>query len=241
MPNSIFQEIIKSDISTLKLEASAINSVKHEGLKGNIREYGFGKFLSKYLPNEWEVGSGQIQDYQGNQSSETDILLYNNNHIPPILFGNKGFYPIECVSYAIEVKTTSTATEIKTTIDKFKKLQELRSMNNNPQLHRLYFALDSDLTKETELERYKKYDSSFYTDPSITIILVIGKGYWYYNRQVKDNKWYGYWSFQEASIDNYEVAMLLGGMINTLNQGKPQFGYYILPDGNFKIVDSKEI
>lgn len=239
MANKFFQDLLKADIKTLITESFAIDKISHEGIKGNIREYGFGRLLSKYLPHEWEIGKGQIHDCKGNQSAETDLIIFNKNVIPPIMFGEMlGLYPLDSSKYAIEAKTKSTATEIKTTIKKFQTLQKLVSINGQNQIHRVYFALSSDLRKSSELERYKKYDSNFYTNPAANIILVLGQGYWYYNRgQKEDGKWYGYWQFASPPGDNFELAYLLAGIINTLNENKPSFGYYILPDGHMKIAD----
>ena len=244
MANKFFLDLLKIDITTLLTESSTINAINHQGLKGNIREYGFGRLLSKYLPNDWEVGRGQIHDYLGNQSAETDLIIYNKNIIPPILFGERlGLYPFESCYYAIEVKTKSTAKEIKSTIKKFDTLNKLKLISPPAVTRTVYFALSSDLNKRTnELERYKKYDPHFYSNPSILILCVIGQGYWYYNKGTKpDGKLYGYWQFCKPLKDNFEVGVLLGGIMNTLNSNKPSFGYYILPEGKMEIVDEAEI
>jgi hypothetical protein len=244
MANKFFQDLLQADIKTLMTESFAIDKINHEGIKGNVREYGLGRLLSKYLPHEWKVGRGQIHDYQGNQSAETDLIIHNKNIIPPILFGEQlGLYPLESSYYSIEVKTKSTAREIKTTINKFNSLQKLNPINNQYVTRRVYFALSSDLkNKMTELERYKKYDPNFYNNPAIMIICVLGQGYWYYNQGTKpDGVLYGYWQFNKPAIDNFEIGFLLGGIINTLNGNKPAFGYYILPDGKMSIVDEAPI
>jgi hypothetical protein len=242
MPNKSFQDLLKADIAALIAESFAIDKINHEGLKGNIREYGFGRLLSKYLTHDWAIGKGQIHDHLGNESAETDLLIFNKSILAPIMFGELlGLYPLDSCAYSIEVKTRSTAKEIQTTIKKFNTLKKLTPINNTHQIHRVYIALSSDLKKVSELERYKKYDKNFYTDPAANIIVVLGQGYWYYNRGNKEGKNFGYWQFIEPLKDFYELGMLLGGIMNTLNANSPPFGYYVLVDGTTKIVDEGEI
>lgn len=45
MANRFFQDLLKADIKTLLAESFAITKINHEGIKGNIREYGFGRLL----------------------------------------------------------------------------------------------------------------------------------------------------------------------------------------------------
>lgn len=244
MPNKFFQEILEKDIKGLLDESLAIDEITHQGLKGNIREQGFGRLLQKYLPQDWDIGKGQIHDYKGAQSAETDLIIYNKNMLPPVFFGDLiGLYPLESCYYAIEVKTKSSSKEIKTTIQKFETLKKLVPINSVYTTRKVYFALSSDLENHTnELERYKKYDPNFYSDPAIPIICVIGQGYWYYSQGTKqDGKLYGYWQHFKPEDHNYEIAFLMGGIINTINGNKPPFGYYILPEGKMSIVDESEI
>lgn len=243
MANKIFQDILKGDIQNLINESASINTINHQGLKGDIREYGLGKILEKYLPKDFAIGSGQIHDFEGTQSNETDLLIYNKHILPPIMFGESiGLYPLESCYYSIEAKTTSTAQEIQTTIEKFNTLKKLKSLNQSRPIT-VYVALSTDLTSITELERYKKYDPDFYSSPAINVITIIGKGYWYYqNQKLADGSWYGYWNFARTE-DNYELGYLVSGIINTLNGTKnnPSFGNYLLPDGHLEIVDQAQI
>lgn len=244
MANKVFQKILEGDIQNLINESKSINFLNHQGLKGNIREYGLGKIFEKYLPKDFAIGCGQIHDFEGTQSNETDLLIYNKHILPPIMFGEStGLYPLESCYYSIEVKTTSTAKDIKSTIVKFNKLKELKPLNPNHRPITAYIALSTDLTSMTELERYKKYDPNFYTNPAINVIVVVGQGYWYYqSERLANGKRYGYWNFAEPA-DNYELGYLIGGVINTLNGTKnnPSFGYYLLPEGQLKIVDQAQI
>ena len=262
MPNKIYQDILKVNIAKLIAESSAINIIGHCGIKGSIREFGLGNLILKYLPHEFDIGKGQIQDFNGMQSSETDIIIFHKGILPHILFSDDlGIYPIESCMYSLEVKTKSTANEIKTTIEKFNsllKLNPLSPKNINHPFHQLkirfkefhpqrtYFAYSSDLSNKTEFERYKELDPQFDIMPAINIICVLGQGYWFFNKEVyknndNDELIRTKWLFCPSN-DNYELIALIAGIINTLLQRKnyPSFGNYILDAGYFKIIHSNE-
>lgn len=241
MANQLFQDLLKADIQSIIAESKIVDTVEHKGIKGNIREYGLGRLLSKYLPYDWAISSGQIIDSEGVQSAQTDLILYNKNILPPLMFGDSlGLFPIESCTYAIEVKTTSTATEIQSTIGKFTKLKQLKDFRGENIIHRVYFAFNSDLGETTELERYKKYDPHFHTNPAINIICIIGKGYWYYYTvKNSEGRWQSMWRFYPAQTDNFEVGSLTAGIINTINAGKPPFGWYLFENG--KLFERLEV
>lgn len=241
--NRIYQNLLKIDIAVLITESKAINSINHQGIKGSIREYGLGRLLIKYLPYGWDVGKGQIHDKYGEQSNETDLIVYNKSVIPPMMFGdNLGLFPIESCKYSIEIKTTSNSKEIKSTIVKFRKLLTLYNSNNNELIHRIYFAYATDLNLKSELERYKNLDSNFHTNPAINVICVIGKGYWYFQKEKKDNRTYSCWKFLKAIEGGYEIACFIGGVINTINTNGPSFGEYLMDKNHsFITVEEKEI
>lgn len=244
MPNKIFQDIVKNDINNLIRESEAINDVQHSGLKGNIREFGIGKLLLKYLPHDYAIGSGQVQDSNGKQSNESDLIIYNKHILPPIMFGEQtGFFPIESCNYVIEVKTTSNATEIKSTIVKFNNLKSLYSLSGNIPV-RAYLAYSTDLSNDNEFERYIKYDPEFLTNPAINVICVVGHGYWYFQHSFfPDGSIFGVWNFIKAEI-NYEFGYLISGIVNTLSlfKNNPAFGYYLLENvKNGEILYSTKI
>ncbi len=241
MPNKIYQDLIKADIAALIAESDSIDLVNHKGLRGNIREYGLGKLISKYLPLEWDIGSGQIQDSHGSQSNETDLIIYNKSILPPMMFGeNTGLFPLESCRYSFEIKTISTAPEIRSTIYKFRNLKQLNALDNS-EIITVYFAYKSDLNLKNELERYKELDENFHNDPAINVICVINQGYWFYKNK-NESKRISYWRSMQSLPDNYELACMIGGIINTLNANKPAFGNYLMgEEHNFSDIEHKEL
>jgi hypothetical protein len=242
MANKLYQDILKNDILELVSKSEAINSINHNGIKGNIRENGLSSFIRKYLPQQWECGAGKIHDFNGVESSETDLIIYDKNSLPKLFEETTGVYPIESCKYAIEVKTKSTAQEIKSTINKFRKLFKLNSLHNQLIPTTLYFAYSSNFKKaKQEFYRYKKYDPHFNTNPAIRVFCVLGQGYWYFNNNrihLKSKEKVSIWRFLSPKQGNFELACLLGGIINTLNKDKPEFGHYIMGnEDNFEELE----
>ena len=75
-------------------------------MTGKVREWVSGDLIAPMLPTGFEVASGKIVDYLGNQSSETDVIIHNPTVLPPILYTEKdGVFPVESSYYAMEVKS----------------------------------------------------------------------------------------------------------------------------------------
>lgn len=252
--NKVFQDIFRLEVEKMVKESEYIEPMKHKGVKGAIRELGLSNFLKKFLPTYLNVGNGEIHDKNGNISNQTDLVIYNKDILPPILFDNElGIYPIEAIVYAVEIKSTSTRKEVKSTVDKFKKLRELE-YKNKVGLRKVYFAYKSNLKNGSELERYSQLDNLI--DPCIQIICVIGDGYYFYvsknirfyginnNGQVEYKCASKYIAWVGIRTDNkYEAIAFIAGVLNTT---RPQnIGGYVLDEGDFNtyyeaILDENE-
>lgn len=253
MANEIFQDIYKLEIEKMLKEAKYIEPLNHKGVKGTIRELGLRKLLLKSLPTYIKMGTGGIHDYNGRESNETDLLIYNKNTLPPILFDESlGMFPIESILYSIEIKTTSRNQEVKSTIKKFNNLNKLESKNNY-KLHKTYFAYKTNLSKKTELQRYFELDDKAKYKPVINVICIVGDGYYYFTRKkipllnlinIKDEDYkYAFqkqvdlrkikceflqWQGVRAN-DNYEVLCFIAGILNTIRNYS--IGHYLLNPG----------
>lgn len=61
-------------------------------------------------------------------SDQIDLVVYHKKVAPPILVNKDlGLYPVECVRYVFEVKSTLTATEVKDANKKFQSVSRLIS------------------------------------------------------------------------------------------------------------------
>ena len=245
--NKTFRELYMNEIERMMRESREIEDLEHKGIKGKVREIGIGKILERFLPTNLKVGNGNIQDWNGNQSNETDLIVYNKDILPPVLFDeNLGIYPIESVVYAIEVKSTSKRREVETTIEKFNNLSKLDSKYEDS-IHTAYFAYKSDLSGKSELARYAELDNIY--EPKIQVICVAGEGYYFCNsyiyngntnfRFVKNDKetivsgtrmvvWYG-----KRKNDYSGIIDFIAGILNTTRSYA--IGNYLLEDGKYNI------
>ncbi|WP_287605344.1 DUF6602 domain-containing protein [Thiothrix sp.] len=236
-----YQDLFRARVCSAINQAKAAAGLSHQGVKGSILEILVGQLFEPLLPADIGIGTGQIIDsYSGQQSGQLDIILYNKAILPPLLIDQKlGVFPIESVLYAIEVKTTLNATELRKAHESAKILQTkfgylpgFKDQNGNHKHHSIerlryvVFALNTDLSENglSEAERYRRLygDDSAY----IRAICVAGKEYWYDN----GNFWLGF-NYEDEYDD---VLCFIGGVTNTYrslseSRGYPLLGNYIIP------------
>lgn len=239
---SNLNDLLENNIKTLINSAKAVGGITHQGLKGTAREEYLAEFFEKYLPHQWGIGKGQVQDSLGDISHESDLIIYDRNSLSPTLVGKSiNIFPIECVKYVFEVKSSLNATEVRTTITKFNKLKSLLTEKEKSPV-RVLFAFDSDLTKKSDLERIKELDDDFDRNSAIQVLIVIGKGYWFRanrkyvgvdkDKTVTTRVYYK----RKPSPDVVELKSFLFGLLDTLNPELPSFSkYFRIPPG----VDGK--
>jgi len=220
MPNKIYRDRIINQINYAVKEAENAAEVEHPGLVGSIRELAVSNVFGPSLPSGFEIGRGKICDRKGGQSNETDLIIYNKGILPPVMYSERdGVFPIEACFYSVEVKSKSTASAIQDAIEKGKRVLQLdyanasanRPLNLSPVVL-TFFAFDSDLSGSgmSELERYANYDPQWRVTPILQAICVVGKGYWYHNRNDSC------WVFHSPTETRDEVVALISGTVNTL-------------------------
>ncbi|MGH1439559.1 MAG: DUF6602 domain-containing protein [Cellvibrionaceae bacterium] len=176
--SNYISEVINSKIDFLKSSYTANKLVRHQGVKGNLNEILLLELIQGVIPSKYKFANGIIQDSNGFQSNESDIIIYNNEILPTIMFGNNlGFVPSESAEYIFEVKSTLNATELKSTIDKFSNLLDCSGYKGRNVL----FSFSSDLSVKSELERYYENDRhGFFISPLIRVLMISGKGYYFF-------------------------------------------------------------
>jgi hypothetical protein len=250
MANEIIRKEYFNRVHTAIVNARDISGIDHAGIRGRAREIFLRQILQPVVPPYVEFGSGKIADSSGTMSAETDIIIYSRQTLPPLLFEtNFGIYPVEACIYAIEVKSKLTASELQSTIEKFKRLRELIYLppfrdnlykpvgGTVPPVIPLLFAFSSDLSAsgKDELERYRSLDQEADTYPIVPVFCVAGRGYWWFKPNEPAEKWIKYLPTE----DNEEVVELIGGIANTIPdrvaaKGHPRFGEYIIKARNFE-------
>jgi len=237
MANEIIREIVKSKIIGLINDGKSISGIDHNYLKGQLREIFIDKLFTPLLTKGFKCGTGKIVDFTGNQSSEIDLLIYNTNFLPSFLFTERlGVFPVESCFYAFEVKTKTNATEIKDTIQKFRRLDEFNflkhsNLTDEPNffkgvsLRKVLIAFESDLTNKTELERCEELDPEAKTNPAIDIIIVLNKEYSFFSN--------GTWFLTPQADEVETLIYFITGLLNSLppafsQRQHPDFGWYLV-------------
>jgi hypothetical protein len=173
------------------------------------------------LPSDVGIGTGNIATAAGELSHQQDVIIYNRRILPPVLFEETtGVFPVESVLATVEIKTTLTATELRSAYDAAKIIQhysylsggrikegEQPSSHDVKKANSTIFALNSDLTVrgKTELERL----TELYTgdDPPVRAICVSGRGYWFYADD---------WCYIAANDEHQETMSFIVGLIDML-------------------------
>jgi len=96
--------------------ARSLSKMEHNLLKGELRELFVSTALRSFLTTQFGVGSGVVVNQRGDQSQQTDIIIYDNTILPPLIKAHHlGVYPAECVLATIEVKSNLTKNDIRAT------------------------------------------------------------------------------------------------------------------------------
>ncbi|WP_122313308.1 DUF6602 domain-containing protein [Pseudomonas coronafaciens] len=243
MVTSKYFDYIVEKVAAAKREADVLaNGLNHHGLAGQIREIALRNCIAPFLTHSFSCGSGKVIDTFGRVSDQLDLVVYQRKAAPPIMFAHElGLFPVECVRYVFEMKSTLSATEIKDSLKKFNSVKSLRSyprmLNGTVSYGELpatvLFAFASDITG-SEIDRYLKYDAGEY--PSATVLCVLGKGYWHWN-----DGWHGV--VNTGCIPPMtEFATFITGFMNTLAAEETSMkpfspGAYVNPDTVFVGVE----
>ena len=180
---------IANKIAAAKARADVLAlGVGHPGLMGEIREIAARDCVEPFLTQSYQCGSGKIINLFDNLSDQIDLLVYHRKVVPPILVNRDlGFFPIECVRYAFEVKSRLTAEEVRDANKKFASIGKLTSfpqkqpdgtIKGGVRPTTVLFAFGSDISG-SEIDRYMKHTAAGH--PPCTVLCVLGKGYWMYD------------------------------------------------------------
>lgn len=223
MPNPLFVKHVRDRVRAWTSAFETAGEVPHNLLKGRLRELLASTLLVGVLPEGFHLGAGIITDANGAFSAEADLIIYDRQRFPSVMYDEKnGVFPIEACHYVFEIKSTITKDEVDETIVKGRKLRALAG----PQPHFALIAYTSDLSKKDELDRYRECDADYKSRPAVNLILVVGRFYGYFDG--------ARWNLWPSCDGEHEVRGFLGGLINTLlvSRQKPYNkvpGYYILP------------
>jgi hypothetical protein len=113
--------------------------IGHMGEMGRENEQSLARILENLVPARYGIGSGLIFDADGNDSKQTDIVIFNAVDEPAVMAQtNQVLFPIENVLAAIEIKTTVDGEEV---TDIGEKVASLRALSPRTGKHPLYAAV----------------------------------------------------------------------------------------------------
>lgn len=108
-PHKTKRTLIQKDSSSLvegMLARVKGLSLGHKLTEGELKELFVSNILRQFLPIQFDIGSGIIVNHRGDQSNQTDIVMYDNRIMPPFIKEQAiGVYPAESVIAVLEVKS----------------------------------------------------------------------------------------------------------------------------------------
>ncbi len=161
------------------------SGVKHNLLKGTMREDALKEALRDIIPIKYEFGKGILVDAKGTQSREQDFILYDAFSSPAFLKTQTNLVlPIESVYATIEVKSTLTNVELEKAARNFQSVMELGKntiksflpITGNNSIMGLVFAYSSSSSLESLTNKLVELNNDIPIGHRIGCICVLDKG-----------------------------------------------------------------
>ena len=211
MPKTVLTDNLVAAIDHLLVRAKLAGELEHAGMTGTVREVFVSQLIRPLLPDGYRVGTGKIIDRRGALSKQTDVIVYDGRRAPPLMYDEAlGVFPIDSVRYAVEVKSTLTASTVDNAIAN---ATHLRTLEGPQPAYVLFgFASDADLPA-TDLERIRARQGA---PPAVNVYCSVGRGYCYWDEALNQ------WTPAECVQRHAEVIGLLIGIVNTLVNPSPQ-------------------
>jgi hypothetical protein len=103
---SLIQTYATSIVAGLVAKVVATGQLEHRLTKGEVRELFVSDLLQPFLTHQFGIGAGVVVNQRGDQSKQTDIIIFDRSILPPfIAYGHLGVFPAESVVATIEVKS----------------------------------------------------------------------------------------------------------------------------------------
>ncbi len=97
------------------------------GDRGGARESAVRSFLSDQLPTRFAISSGEVMDAAGNNSGQTDVVIYDSLNTRPLyVTDGVALLPAETLLATVEIKSTISKTEIEKAVGGMNRLRTLR-------------------------------------------------------------------------------------------------------------------
>jgi hypothetical protein len=98
MSDTLIQKYATSVVRDFMVRAGDLKGLIHDLTKGELKELFVSRVLKSFLTSQFGIGSGIILNRRGQQSSQMDVVIYDNRIILPFIREqNIGVYPAESV------------------------------------------------------------------------------------------------------------------------------------------------
>jgi hypothetical protein len=155
-----YRQIAIDAIEKTMAAASSSGMLDQPGIKGRMREIVIEELVKPFLSPRIKAVTGTIVDAHGNLSSQIDVILYDEQVTPPILFSEGiGVIPCHSVVATIEVKSKMTRGELKDAVENARSVKFLHYDYHNIPIsgERIRLILDLELINLLPDEEKKKY------------------------------------------------------------------------------------
>lgn len=213
--------------------------VKQDVEKGAFREFLVASLIRPLMPAHFGVGSGIVVSSTGQQSRQTDVVIYDRRLLPPVfLAGDRGIFPIDGVLAVVEVKSTLVASHYVSLVDAARRFLPPnmdpaglsiatpgRLLDNAGRPQATWplfsvFAYTSDAKQKDELERLQEQVPDHKN--CVRLIGVLDKGVWC----CEGDNWIPFGS--SCQTDN--SVRFFGKLLNRLEETAKSRGEYRLQD-----------
>ena len=224
--NKVYADLVRARVTGACEQAKAVTD------EAALRDLVISQLIEPVLPAMFGVASAAIVSASGEQSQQTDIVIYDRSVLPPIMLAQGGMIPIEAAVYTIDVMATIRASDLKKAQDdarnvaQFNALPSMGRAGDPPALPYtassalLAFATDLPDTK-SEIDRYEAVLEG--APAAIHTVCVAGRGTW---RRVN-----GTWLRWDEQAPHDELMGFLASILNALpllvGRRPPAMGNYL--------------
>lgn len=128
----MLRKAIKAATQNMRELYELSGGMKHPGEKGAFREFFIAQLVRPLLPLHYGIGSGVVVDADGQQSRQSDLIIYDRRLLPPILVGgDRGLFPIDSVLAVVEVRSILKRSDYKNLVDAARRLSPRTEENAN--------------------------------------------------------------------------------------------------------------
>lgn len=123
MEQTVIQKYSTAMVRSLIEKINSLSKLNHRLTKGELRELFVSDLLKLFLTDQFDIGSGIIINQKGEQSKQTDIIVYDKRILPPFIKEHHlGLYPAESVLATIEIKSHLRKADLLSSEESSKKL-----------------------------------------------------------------------------------------------------------------------